>query len=76
MTHLLNDLQVPFTSPTSLYCDSQSTRHIASNPTFHESTKLIDIDRHIVWKKKQAKLFHLLSSQFCQPINRLLQQAP
>nr|KYP58589.1 Copia protein [Cajanus cajan] len=39
LTFLLQDLQIPFKAPTLLYCDNQSTLHIAANPVFHERTK-------------------------------------
>ncbi|RZB80187.1 Retrovirus-related Pol polyprotein from transposon RE1 [Glycine soja] len=60
ITSLLQNLYVPHITPSLLYYDSQSARHIASNPNFHERTKHINIDCHIVRKKLQAKLFHLL----------------
>lgn len=51
---------LPFISSASLYCDSESAQYIAANSVFHECTKHIDIDCHLVREKLQAKLFHLL----------------
>jgi len=48
LVYLLQDLQVPFEQPSLLYCDNDSTRYIATNPVFHECTKHIEIDCHIV----------------------------
>jgi len=60
LTFLLRGLQIDTVTPTNLFCDNQVARHIATNPMFHERTKHIDIDCHVVRKKLQTGLFHLL----------------
>ncbi|XP_058741841.1 uncharacterized mitochondrial protein AtMg00810-like [Vicia villosa] len=60
ITNLLQELKIPLHTPANLYCDNASSRHIASNSSFHERTKDIDLDCHLVREKLQERLFHLL----------------
>ena len=58
--YLLKDLGIePCTAV--IYCDNTSAIKIAENPVFHERTKHIDIDCHIVRQKLQQGLIKLLS---------------
>lgn len=67
--YLLQDLNQPQLAPTSMFCDNQSAMHIAHNPSYHERTKHIELDCHIVREKLQQGLVHLL------PISTTLQTA-
>jgi len=59
LTFLLRDLQVKHYS-ANLYCDNKVVRHIATNPVFHERTKHIEIDCHVVRERLQSGIFNLL----------------
>ena len=60
LLYVLQDLKVPFEQSSLLYCDNDSARYIATNPVFHEHTKHIEIDCHIVREKLKNGLIHLL----------------
>jgi len=60
LSYLLRDLQIKPTQTVVMYCDNKSACHIAHNQSFHERTKHLDIDCHVVHEKVQSNLFHLL----------------
>jgi hypothetical protein len=57
---LLGDLHVECCKPPVLYCDRQSAIHISSNLVYHERTKHLEIDCHLVREKLQQGLLRLL----------------
>jgi len=60
--HLVQDLKIDHQRLSILYCDNLSTIQIASNQVFHERTKHIEIDCHLIREKiKQGviKLLHI-----------------
>ncbi|GAU43223.1 hypothetical protein TSUD_241130 [Trifolium subterraneum] len=60
LIYLLQDFHITHSSPVIIYCDNKYALHIAANPVFHERTKHIEMDCHIVREKVQSGLIHLL----------------
>lgn len=76
MAVLLTDLHFPIDSPTTVYFDNKSAIYLAHNPTFHEFTKRIEIDCHMVREKIQQQILHPLpvpaSSQLADVLTKPL----
>ena len=60
LSYLLQDLHLPLSQPATQYCDNKSALQIASNQVFHERTKHIEIDCHLVREKLNSGLLKLL----------------
>lgn len=62
ITYMLTNLGAMRAAPVLIYCDCKFTIYIAENPIFHECTKHVEIDCHVVCEKVHhglIKKFHM-----------------
>uniref|UniRef100_A0A2N9FPE1 Integrase catalytic domain-containing protein n=1 Tax=Fagus sylvatica TaxID=28930 RepID=A0A2N9FPE1_FAGSY len=57
---LLEDMGLTHSSPTVIHCDNRSAIQIVHNDIFHERTKHIEIDCHLVCHHLSTGILHLL----------------
>ncbi|CAM8905574.1 unnamed protein product [Rhodiola kirilowii] len=48
LARLISDMGVKVSSAIHLHCDNKAAIHIAHNPVFHERTKHVELDCHLV----------------------------
>ncbi|CAL1398408.1 unnamed protein product [Linum trigynum] len=59
LVRLLADFGIDHPSPVMVFCDNQSAIHIARNPVFHERTKHIEVDCHVIRERLTNGLISL-----------------
>jgi hypothetical protein len=57
---LLEDMSLTHSSPTVIHCDNRSAIQITHNDVFHERTKHIEIDCHLVHHHLSTGILRLI----------------
>lgn len=68
LVNLLREFQAPQTKSVPFFCDSTAAIHIANNVVFHERTKHVELDCHIVRDKVVSGLIKTLHVKTDQQI--------
>ncbi|KAL9426998.1 hypothetical protein AB3S75_033725 [Citrus x aurantiifolia] len=55
----MQDLRIQQVSPMKLYCDNKAACDIAHNPVQHDRTKHVEVDRHFIKEKLEAKIIEI-----------------
>ena len=54
LSYILQDFGINLQQPITMWCDNNAAIHITANPVFHERTKHLDIDCHVVREQYKA----------------------
>ncbi|CAM8979609.1 unnamed protein product [Rhodiola kirilowii] len=68
LVKILADSKVFIQSPVPLHCDNRAAMHIAKNPVFHERTKHVKLDCHVI---RQHFSSGLITPQFVSTSEQL-----
>ncbi|XP_068666389.1 uncharacterized protein [Aristolochia californica] len=63
------------TSPLKLYCDNKAARDIAHNPVQHDRTKHVEVDRHFIKEKLEARIIEVPHVRFEDQLTDVLTKA-